>query len=317
MSGLIDKAKKKVPGANFQYGDSPNLEIKYISSGIPILDNLLGKGIPRGKFIEIVGPYGAGKTFLSQLIIAQVQRNGGSSAYLDIENGYDADWFKKSGVRIENLLISQPSSEESALDAVLFLIGEGYDIIVLDSIAALAPAEELEKGMENFTIGAQARKLNQGLRKIIQAFRDRANELGPDKNPAFIGINQIRSGIGGPFVFETYPGGKGQQHFASIILRIHRGPWHQEGKEVGFEVVCKVEKNKLSTPFRECHIPFRFTGEVDVLVGLIDLALEKGIIVQRGPYFQFGDYKVQGKLGLINYLKDNNLVSKLEESIGL
>ena len=315
MKDLIEKAKKKIPGANIEFGNSSNLKINWIDTGIPILNNLLGSGIPRGRVTLFVGPYGGGKTFTTQVIMGKVQRNGGIAAYIDVERGYDPDWFKKSGVKIEELFVSQPTSGEIALDTVLFLIEEGIDIIVLDSIAALVPSEELEKNMEQFTIGAQARMFNKGLRKVIQAFTNRAHELGSEKNSAFIAVNQVRSGIGGPITFETYPAGKGQQSFASIIMKVHRGPWHHEGKEVGFEISCKTEKNKLATPFQNCSIPFKFTGEVDVLVGLIDLALNVGIIQQRGPYFQYGDFKVQGKLGLINYIKDNNLQEEIQKAL--
>jgi len=312
---IVERAQKEIKGGNLALGNSPSLVNYFIKTGVPRFDMLLGGGIPRGKFTLMAGPYGAGKTFLAQVVIGNLQKEGGVAALIDAERSYALDWCQKSGVDTKKLIVSQPTSGEKAWDTVLYLANQGVDLIVLDSIAALTPEEEIEKGMEEFTIGAQARMVNRGLRKLIQLFTVRAHELGPEKNPAFIAINQVRAGIGGPITFESYPGGKGQQSFAAIIVRMHRGPWHQEGKDVGFEIVCKTEKNKLRTPFETCNLPFRFTGEIDALYGLIDAALNAGVIQQKGSYFIWDGQTVQGKLSLFKYITEGGLQSKLETEV--
>lgn len=312
---IVAKAQKEVKGANLALGNSPSLVNYFIKTGVPRFDMLLGGGVPRGKFTLLAGPYGAGKTFLTQVMIGNLQKAGGVAALIDAERSYAVDWCQKSGVDTNKLIVSQPTSGEKAWDTVLYLAKEGVDLIVLDSIAALTPEEEIEKGMEEFTIGAQARMVNRGLRKLIQMFTTQAHDLGPEKNPAFVAINQVRAGIGGPITFESYPGGKGQQSFAAIIVRMHRGPWHTEGKEIGFEIVCKTEKNKLTKPFETCNLPFRFTGEVDALYGLIDVALNLGVIQQKGSFFIWNGKQTQGKLSLLKYITEGNLASKLETEV--
>ena len=314
-NAIIAKAQKEVKGVNIALGNSPLLVNYWVKTGIPRFDMLLGGGVPRGKFTLFAGPYGAGKTFLAQVMIGNLQKEGGMAALIDVERSYATDWCRKSGVDTSKLIVAQPASGEAAWEAVLFLASSGVDLIVLDSIAALVPTEELEKDMDQFTIGAQARMVNRGLRKLIQMFTTQAHELGPDKNPAFVAINQVRAGIGGPITFESYPGGKGQQSFAAIIVRMHRGPWHQEGKDVGFEIVCKTEKNKMTKPFETCNLPFRFTGEIDAIHGLIDVALNVGVIQQKGSFFIWGEKQVQGKLSLIKYITEGNLQDKLEAEV--
>lgn len=312
---IVNGLQKKVKGSNIALGSSPSLVNYWIKTGVPRFDMLLGGGIPRGKFTLFAGPYGAGKTFLSQVLIGNLQKAGGVAALIDVERSYASDWCEKSGINVKKLIVAQPASGEAAWDVVIELAQSGVDLIVLDSIAALVPTEELEKGMDEFTVGAQARMVNKGLRKLNQLFTDQAHDIGPEKNPAFVAINQVRAGIGGPITFESYPGGKGQQSFASIIVRIHRGPWHTEGKEVGFEIVCKTEKNKLTKPFETCNLPFRFTGEIDALHGLIDVALNCGIVQQKGSFFVYNGHQVQGKLGLIKYITDKNLQGKIEDEV--
>jgi len=312
---IVSRAQKEVKGSNLALGNSPSLVNYWIKTGVPKFDMLLGGGLPRGKFSLFVGPYGAGKTFLSQVIIGNLQKTGGVAALLDIERSYAVDWCQKSGVDTNKLIVAQPVSGEIAWDTLLYLVKSGVDLIVLDSIAALTPTEELEKGMEEFTIGSQARMVNRGLRKLIQLFTTQAHEIGPEKNPAVVAINQVRAGIGGPITFESYPAGKGQTSFAAIIVRMHRGPWHQEGRDVGFEIVCKTEKNKLTKPFEVCNLPFRYTGEIDALYGLIDMALNIGVMQQKGSFFVWNGKQVQGKLSLFKYITENNLESKLETEV--
>jgi len=294
---FIKKEKKKNPEANFRLGDDKDLVIVRKSTGIPNLDKIIGGGLPVAKTILFIGPYSAGKTLLSQKIVAEAQRRGESAAYIDVERAYDPYWWKVTGVDIGKLVVSQPSCGEAALDACIQAVESEFDFVILDSAAALVPTAELDQSVENQSVGSLARLLNRGLRKITQI----------NTKTTFIMLNQIRMTIGqGPYVPEALPGGKAQQHFASIILRVSRGAFIKDGaNKVGFTIHFRVEKNKVGTAHGETSLPFYLSGYMDIPQVIVDLALELGVVTQAGPYFSYKDKKILGKLGLVKYLQEN------------
>lgn len=314
-SDFTKKAKKRK--LRIYDGSDKRLIVVKVPFGIPQIDTVLGGGIPLGRTIVVTGNFGAGKTFFSQMTMANFQKLGYSVAYVDTERRYDPPWFASSGVNIDTLKVAQPSSGENALDTCAFLVEEKFGLVVLDSIAALVPTAELEGSMEDSTIASQARLLNKGLRKITEL--NIASEDLTYKGTAFVLLNQMRSGIG-PFTTYALPGGKGQQFFASILLRIMRGSYIEEdGKKVGFNMKFVTDKNNITTWPQECSLPFRFSGTIDTVGGLVELAIDVGVIIQKGPYFYLPlseEKAIMGKQALIERLKeDKTLFKTIQEKV--
>ena len=301
---IIQKARRKK--LHVYYGNDPRLIPYKVPFDIPQLDTILGGGIPLGRSILVTGNFGSGKTFFGQITMANFQKNNLSVAYVDTERRYDPEWFSHSGINVDKLFVAQPDSGENALDICAFFIQEKMGLVVLDSVAALAPTAELEGSMDDNTVAAIARLLNKGLRKITA--ENIADEDLVYRGTAFMIINQMRSGIG-PFTSYSLPGGQGQQFFSSIILRVMRGSWLEEdGKKIGFNMKFHTEKNNLAEWPQECHLPFNFTGMLDTVGGLVELAIDIGVIKQAGPYYFFTgseDKKIQGKQALIEHIKGN------------
>jgi recombination protein RecA len=294
-------------------GNDPRLVVIKVPFDIPLLDNVLGGGLPLGRTTLVVGNFGAGKTFFAQIAMALFQRLGYSVAYVDTERRYDPEWFAKSGVNVETLLVGQPDSGENALDICAFLVEQKTGLIVLDSVAALEPCAELEGQMEDATVASLARLLNKGLRKITSL--NVADEDLEYRGTAFLVINQMRSGIG-PYTTYALPGGKGQQFFSSIIMKVMRGSFiedpHEKDfqnkpKKIGYTMKFETDKNNLAEWPRHCELPFHFTGSIDSVGGLVEIALDLGIIKQSGAFYWFNDEtkKLQGKQALIEHLKEN------------
>jgi recombination protein RecA len=302
---IVRKARKKK--FHIFYGDDKRLQVFKVPFDIPQLDTILGGGLPLGRTTLLVGNFGAGKTFIGQLALANFQKKGYTTAYVDVERRFDPAWFAKTGIDITKLFVAQPDSGENALDICQFLVEEKTGMILLDSVAALSPTAELNGGMEDSTVAALARLLNKGLRKIT---RDNiADEDLIYKGTSFVVINQMRSGIG-PYSTYGLPGGQGQQFFSSIILRVMRGAWvEEEGQKIGFNMKFATDKNNLTEWPQECHLPFRFSGMIDTVGGLVELAVDVGVIKQKGPYYYYGEGEkgFQGKLALIEHLKVNQV----------
>lgn len=281
-------------------GSDPSLDIQLVPFGIPKLDDMIGGGLPRGRNTLFVGNYSSGKTFLAQMAIKSVQKAGGSAAYVDAERSFDRDWFRASGVDTDALLVSVPEYGERAADVVVALLEAGVDIVVLDSIASLIPAVEDEESMEKQTIGLHARLVTKAYKKATVA----------NKTSIFIGINQIRREIG-PYGGETYPGGEYHKFASHMTLRVKRDGWIKEKvdgheKKLGFDMSIEAVKNKVGKPWGVCSLPFYFTGEIDEMVTNIDMALAKEIMVQKGPYYYWGDKeKWLGKMGIRIYFQEN------------
>lgn len=312
---IMRKAKKKK--FHIFKGDDKRLNVPKIPFDIPQLDRVLGGGLPLGRTILVVGNSSAGKTFFSQLALANFQRRGLTTAYVDTERRYEPLWFGNSGIDINKLFVAQPDSGENALDICEFLVAEKFGLVVLDSIAALIPMAEVEGTMEDSTIASLARLFNKGLRKVTR--ENIADEDLTYRGTAFIAINQIRSGIG---LYTSYalPGGQGQQFFASIILRVMRGSYIDiDKKRIGFNMKFHTDKNNLAEPLQECSLPFHFTGIIDTIGGLVELAIEIGVIKQTGAYYYFPwqeEKKIQGKQAVIEHLKEDlNLFNEVKERI--
>ncbi len=234
-------------GSIMKFGDSPKVDINVIPTGSVGLDMALGVGgIPRGRIIEIFGPESSGKTTLSLHIVAEAQKTGGVCAYIDAEHAMDPDYTKKLGVNINNLLISQPDNGEQALEIVESLVRTGkIDVIVVDSVAALTPKDEIEGDMGAYHVGKQARLMSQALRKLTA--------IVARSKTVVIFINQIRMQIGVMFGNpETTPGGKALKFYTSIRLDIRKIAQIKKGEEVvGSRTRVKVVKNKVAAPFKQ------------------------------------------------------------------
>jgi recombination protein RecA len=300
---IVRKARKKK--FHVFYGNDRKLEVVKVPFDIPQLDTVLGGGLPLGRTVLVVGNFGSGKTFFGQTALANFQKKGLTVAYVDTERRYDPIWFSKSGIDVSKLFVAQPDSGENALDICNFLIEEKVGLVLLDSVAAMSPVAELEGGMEDSTVAALARMLNKGLRKVT------ATNIADDdlkyRGTSFVIINQMRSGIG-PYTSYGVPGGQGQQFFSSIILRVMRGAWIEEdGKKVGFNMKFVTDKNNLTEWPQECHLPFRFSGTIDTVGGLVELAIDLSVITLRGPflYYEGLDKAIQGKQAFIEHLKSN------------
>ena len=310
---------------DIRFGDDPKLKIERVPTCILGLDNILGGGLPRKRLLLFTGETSTGKSALAAQCIKAVQKAGGIAAYLDVEDTYDSAWWKAMDVDVENLLVMPPTIAESTFDVLLNLLEQEIDIIVLDSLAALLPAEEAEEDMEHKFIALQARLINKACRKIVLS----------NKSSIIIFVNQLRAGMNSRIPEVVLPGGKGQEFFSSIILKINkgepiidletrkemRGRGRRRERSIGYYMDVFVEKSKVGIPFQRCQIPFYFSGKVDTLYGLFQIALDEDIITQAGPYFYFGEEGYLGKNGFIDAMKANqelvaNIRFKVNEKNG-
>jgi recombination protein RecA len=278
-------------GSIMRLGESEKkIEVSTIPTGSLSLDIATGiGGIPRGRITEIYGAEASGKTTLALHMVASAQKLGGVAAFIDAEHALDVNYAKKLGVKVEDLLISQPTTGEEALDIAEILIRSGaVDIVVVDSVAALVPKAELEGEMEDQQVGSQARLMSKAMRKLTSAISK--------SNTAVVFINQTRMKIGintfgGPP--ETTPGGMALKFFASLRLEIKKISTIKEGSEtLGHRVKVKIVKNKLAPPFKEVEFDIYFGEGISKEAELIDLGLAMGIIERSGAWYT---YKFDGK----------------------
>ncbi len=289
-------------GAIMKLGEGSSLEVSGISTGALSLDLALGgKGLPRGRIIELFGPESSGKTTIALHAVANAQREGGVAAFIDAEHALDPTWCKKLGVNIEELLVSQPGSAEEALQIAEMLVNSNaVDIIVIDSVAALVPKAEIEGEIGDTFVGAQARLMSQALRKLTGGVSRSKTIL--------IFINQIREKIGVMFGSpETTPGGRALKFYSSIRIDVRRiGPVKEGEEVVGSRVKVKVVKNKVAPPFRVCEFDMMYNGGVSREGDLMDLALNDKLIEKSGSWFNYGDLRLgQGRENSKQYLRDN------------
>ncbi len=264
-----------------------------------------GKGLPRGRIIELFGPESSGKTTIALHAVANAQRIGGVAAFIDAEHALDPSWCKRLGVNIESLLVSQPGSAEEALQIAEMLVNSNaVDIIVIDSVAALVPRAEIEGEIGDSFVGVQARLMSQALRKLTGGVSRSKTVL--------IFINQIREKIGVMFGSpETTPGGRALKFYSSCRIDVRRIGPVKEGEEItGSRVKVKVVKNKVAPPFRVCEFDMMYSGGISREGDLIDLALADKFIEKSGSWFNYGDQRIgQGRENAKQFLRDNPAVA--------
>jgi recombination protein RecA len=279
-----------------------NEDIQVISTGSLGLDIALGiGGLPRGRVVEIYGPEASGKTTLCLQVVAQAQKNGGTCAYIDAENALDPIYAQKLGVKVEDLLISQPDTGEQALEICDMLVRSGAtDLIVIDSVAALVPKAEIEGEMGDSHVGLQARLMSQALRKL--AFNIKHT------NTLVVFINQIRMKIGVMFGSpETTTGGNALKFYASVRLDIRRiGTLHRNDEAIGSETRVKVVKNKVAPPFRQVEFDIIYGEGIAREGELIDLAIKHDCMEKSGAWYSYQGQKIgQGRDNARMWLKGN------------
>ncbi len=273
-----------------------------IPSGSLSLDVALGVGgYPRGRVIEVFGPESSGKTTLTLHAIAETQKLGGAAAFIDAEHALDANYARKLGVDVENLLVSQPDSGEQALEIAEVLIRSGaIDIVVVDSVAALVPRAELEGEMGDAQMGLQARLMSQALRKLTG--------IVSKSKTCLVFINQIREKIGVMFGNpETTTGGRALKFYASVRVDVRRIASIKDGDEVtGSRTKAKIVKNKVAPPFREAEFDIMYGQGISREGDLLDLAVDKNVVEKSGAWFSFqGERLGQGRENARQFLKDN------------
>ncbi len=287
--------------------------IPSISTGSVSLDYALGiGGVPRGRVIEIFGPESSGKTTLSLQVIAEAQKLGGMAAFVDAEHALDAQYARKLGVDLDNLLVSQPDNGEQALEIVEVLVrSNGVDVVVVDSVAALVPRAEIEGEMGEAQMGLQARLMSQALRKLTGAVSK--------SKTCLIFINQLREKIGVMFGNpETTTGGRALKFYSSVRIDIRRIGAIKDGDAVvGGRTRVKVVKNKVAPPFREAEFDVMYGEGISREGDLLDLAVDRKIVDKSGTWFAFnGDRLGQGRENVKQFLKDNPVIFKaLEERV--
>jgi recombination protein RecA len=289
-------------GAIMKLGENSHMEVEGVSTGALSLDLALGgKGLPRGRIIEMFGPESSGKTTIALHAVAQAQRNGGVAAFIDVEHALDPAWCKRLGVDLEALLVSQPGSAEEALQiAEMLVLSNAVDIVVIDSVAALVPRAEIEGEIGDTFVGVQARLMSQALRKLTGGVSRSKCVL--------IFINQIREKIGVMFGSpETTPGGRALKFYSSARIDVRRiGPVKDGEEVVGSRIKAKVVKNKVAPPFRVCEFDMMYTNGISREGDLLDLAIVDKMIDKSGSWFNYGDIRLgQGRENTKQYLRDN------------
>jgi recombination protein RecA len=279
--------------------------IEGIPTGSLSLDIALGgRGLPKGRVIEIFGPESSGKTTLALHVVARAQRAGGIAAFIDAEHALDPSWAKKLGVDLETLLVSQPSNGEEAMQITEMLVkSNAVDVVVVDSVAALVPQKELEGEMGDTHVGLQARLMSQALRKLTGAISK--------SKTCVIFINQIREKIGVMFGSpETTPGGRALKFYCSCRIDVRRIGQIKDGEEVvGQRVKAKVVKNKVAPPFRVAEFDMMHTNGISYEGDVLDLALAQKLIVRSGAWFKYGETHLgQGREKVRAYLQENPAV---------
>ncbi len=303
--------------AIMRLGDKPKVNIGAISTGSLGLDAALGiGGLPRGRVIEIFGPESSGKTTLALHVVAEAQKKGGMCAFIDAEHAMDPDYAKKLGVKVEDLLISQPDTGEQALEIVESLIRTGnMDVVVIDSVAALTPKAEIEGDMGAFHVGSQARLMSQALRKLTS--------IVAKSKTVVIFINQIRMQIGVMFGNpETTPGGKALKFYSSVRLDIRRIAQIKKGEEImGGRVRVKVVKNKVAAPFRQTEFDLMYNEGISQEGEIIALGEKYDIVSHSGASYSYGEVKLgRGYDATRQFLKENadirsEILKKIKEKI--
>lgn len=302
-------------GSIMKLGEAHKTSVETTPTGSISLDLALGGGIPKGRIIEIYGPESSGKTTLTLHAIAEIQKQGGTAAFIDAEHALDPAYAKRLGVDVDNLLISQPDNGEQALEIAETLVrSNAVDLVVVDSVAALVPRAEIEGDMGDSHMGLQARLMSQALRKLTGVINR--------SNTTVIFINQIRMKIGVMFGNpETTTGGNALKFYASVRLDIRRISQIKQGDEIiGNRARVKVVKNKIAPPFRQAEFDIMYNQGISKSGDILDLAVNQGIVEKSGAWFAYNDEKIgQGREAAKDYLDKNpkvaeKLVSQITEA---
>ncbi|MGC9031272.1 MAG: recombinase RecA [Minisyncoccia bacterium] len=289
LEETLDELKERFgEGAIMKLDTMKPASCDVISTGVLSLDLVLGvMGVPRGRIIEIYGAESSGKTTLALSILAQAQKDGGVGAFIDVEHALDPEYAKKIGVNVEDLLISQPDSAEQALQIVESLVRSGeIDVIVVDSVAALAPKIEVEGEIGDQFIGTQARLMSQALRKL--------SSIVSKTRTLVIFLNQIRMKIGVMFGNpETTSGGLALKFYSSVRIELRRSAQIKKGEDiVGSRIVAKIVKNKVAPPFKKAEFDIYYNEGISKIADLLNLGQKYNIIQKSGTYFQYGNKKI-------------------------
>ena len=298
----VDQIKKQFgAGAIMQLGTDHKIDVETFSTGSLSLDIALGGGIPKGRIIEIYGPESSGKTTLALHSVAEIQKGGGTAAFIDAEHALDPAYAERIGVNIASLLVAQPDNGEQALEIVETLVrSNAVDLIVVDSVAALVPQAEIEGDMGDSHMGLQARLMSQALRKLTGVINK--------SHTTVIFINQLRMKIGIMFGNpETTTGGNALKFYASVRLDIRRISQIKSGEEVvGNRARVKVVKNKIAPPFREAEFDIMYNVGISREGDTLDLAVQHGIVGKAGAWFEYDGAKIgQGREAAKQYLTDH------------
>lgn len=313
QSALSEINKQYGKGSVMRLGERANAPVSVIPTGSFALDIALGiGGLPKGRVIEIYGQESSGKTTVALHAVAQVQKSGGTAAFIDAEHALDPEYAKKLGVDIDNLLVSQPDTGEQALEIADILIRSGgVDLIVVDSVAALVPKAEIEGYMGESHMGLQARLMSQAMRKLTGTMSATGTTT--------IFINQVRDKIGIAYGSpETTTGGKALKFYASIRIEIKRAEALKDGLEiVGNRTKAKVVKNKMAPPFKTAEFDIMYGEGISHEASLIDYGLNNKVIVKSGSWFRYNSESLgQGKENVRKLLKDNpELAEEIEDQI--
>jgi len=299
-------------GAIRRLGDTKTVDVELISSGSLSIDLALGGGYPRGRILEIYGPESSGKTTLALHAIAEIQKHGGTAAFIDAEHALDPAYARKLGVDTDNLLVSQPDNGEQALDIVETLVrSNAVDMVVVDSVAALVPQAEIDGDMGDSHMGLQARLMSQALRKLAGIINKSRTTV--------IFINQIRMKIGVMFGNpETTTGGNALKFYASIRIDVRRTGQIKAGEDIiGNRTKVKVVKNKIAPPFRVAEFDIMYGEGISRTGDVLDLAVLHNIVGKSGAWFDYADAKIgQGREASKEYLKDNpKIMDEIEAKV--
>ena len=300
-------------GAVMRLGQTKALDVEAIPTGSMTLDMALGiGGVPRGRIVEIYGPESSGKTTVALHVVAEAQKMGGNAAFIDVEHALDPVYVSALGVDIDNLLVSQPDSGEQALEIAEALVRSGaIDILVLDSVAAMTTKAEIDGEMGDLHVGQLARLMSQAMRKLTSVISK--------SNCVAIFINQVREKIGVMYGNpETTPGGRALKFYSSVRIEVRKGETLKNGTEViGARTKCKVVKNKVAPPFKECEFDIMYGQGISRVGEVLDLAVELDIVKKGGAWFSYNETKLgQGRDNAKEVLKnDTALRLEIEEKI--